>query len=93
MKPIQLTIQIEFDSEQGVYLNQIMGDVEWTLIDAALRASEGQRRIAADMLGINRTTLVAKLKKLGLLPTRAEYLEKLAEEHGYPRSRKLEVVT
>jgi DNA-binding NtrC family response regulator len=52
--------------ERGVDLDAEMRDVERTLLRQALDRTKGNRRQAADLLRIKRTTLVEKLKRFGL---------------------------
>lgn len=47
-------------------LTSFMGDVERTLVLKALDKSGGNRSRAAEILGINRTTLIEKLKRFGI---------------------------
>jgi DNA-binding protein Fis len=51
----------------GVGLNQTVADVERTLIEAALRHSQGNQAKAAQLLKIPRTTLRDKMTKYGLV--------------------------
>jgi len=51
--------------ETGATLEQILRDTEDKLIDEALARSGGNNAKAAQMLGINRTTLIEKLKRRG----------------------------
>ncbi|HIA03153.1 MAG TPA: sigma-54-dependent Fis family transcriptional regulator [Myxococcales bacterium] len=51
--------------EEGVDLVQRLDMYESRLIDEALRRSEGNKSKAARLLGLNRTTLVEKLKRKG----------------------------
>jgi DNA-binding NtrC family response regulator len=50
--------------EQGVELEQLVSDFEHALIKRALERTEGNKRQAADLLHIKRTTLIEKLKRL-----------------------------
>ncbi len=50
----------------GVDLNKILNDIENNLIIQALKKSRGEKASAARLLGINRTTLVEKIKKKGI---------------------------
>ncbi|HEY7957622.1 MAG: sigma-54-dependent transcriptional regulator [Polyangia bacterium] len=49
--------------EDGLDLVRALGDIEGKLIDEALRKSGGNRSQAARLLGLNRTTLIEKLKR------------------------------
>ncbi len=51
----------------GKTLQQALKEPERKLIQAALTANGGSRQAAARQLGINRTTLYKKMKRLGLL--------------------------
>jgi DNA-binding NtrC family response regulator len=50
---------------QGIDLTKTVAEIEALLIDAALRAAEGNKTKAAELLGLNRTTLLDKLKRAG----------------------------
>jgi DNA-binding NtrC family response regulator len=50
-----------------VDLRQVMEQFESRLIEEALRRSNGNKSAAAQMLGLKRTTLVAKLRKKKML--------------------------
>ncbi|MEO6950689.1 MAG: sigma-54 dependent transcriptional regulator [Polyangia bacterium] len=50
-------------AETGLDLEQTLEQTEWRLIDEALRRADGNKAQAARLLGINRTTLVEKLKR------------------------------
>ena len=52
--------------DDGIDLRAVMEDMENTLIKKALDKSGGVKNRAAQLLGLNRTTLVEKLKKKGL---------------------------
>jgi DNA-binding NtrC family response regulator len=49
--------------ESGIDLRQAVADYEESLIDQALSRTGGNRNAAAQLLGLNRTTLVEKLKR------------------------------
>ncbi|RMG66520.1 MAG: sigma-54-dependent Fis family transcriptional regulator [Nitrospirae bacterium] len=51
---------------QGVDLNRILDSIEEKLILQALELSNGVKSKAAELLGLNRTTLVEKMKKKGI---------------------------
>jgi DNA-binding NtrC family response regulator len=48
---------------QGIELRQLLADIESDYIDQALERTDGNRNQAARLLGLNRTTLVEKLRK------------------------------
>ena len=50
--------------EDGVDMPRLIGDIERRLIDQALTRTEGNRGAAARLLGLKRTTLVEKLKRI-----------------------------
>lgn len=50
--------------EEGIDLNRAVLDFEQRLITEALRRTKGNKQAAARMLGLGRTTLVAKLRRL-----------------------------
>ncbi|MCL2102671.1 MAG: sigma-54 dependent transcriptional regulator [Syntrophorhabdaceae bacterium] len=53
-------------TESGINLNAVLGDLERTLILQALERAGGVKNKAAMLLGLNRTTLLEKIKKMGL---------------------------
>lgn len=62
----------EFDSlislpEQGVDLKKALSDIEDSLIVQALERTKGNKNQASKLLAMNRTTLIEKMKKKGLL--------------------------
>ena len=54
------------DTESDFSLTSYMGDIERTLVQKALEKASGNRSKAAELLGINRTTLIEKLKRFGI---------------------------
>jgi two-component system, NtrC family, response regulator AtoC len=52
--------------EQGVDLPKTISDIERKMISDALAFSNGVKAKAAQMLNLNRTTLVEKMKRLGM---------------------------
>jgi len=50
-------------SDDGIDLNQAVEEFEHRLIDEALRRTKGNKQAAARLLGLKRTTLVAKLRR------------------------------
>lgn len=53
-------------AEGGVQLRQYLKDVESAVIEAVLAANDGHVSHTATALGLQRTTLIEKIKKLGL---------------------------
>jgi DNA-binding NtrC family response regulator len=53
-------------TESGINLNAVLDDLERTLILQALEKAGGVKNKAAVLLGLNRTTLLEKIKKMGL---------------------------
>jgi DNA-binding NtrC family response regulator len=51
-------------TESGVNMPKIIGNIERTMIQQALELSNGVKARAANLLSINRTTLVEKIKRL-----------------------------
>lgn len=49
--------------EEGIDLNRAVEEFEYRLIDEALRRTRGNKQAAAKLLGLKRTTLVAKLRR------------------------------
>jgi len=53
-------------SETGIDLNEAVSSIERNLIQKALEKTGGVRSRAAQLLGLNRTTLLEKMKKMGI---------------------------
>jgi len=53
-------------SPEGIDLNQVIGEIEKELITQALELGKGVKARAAELLNINRTTLVEKIKRFGI---------------------------
>lgn len=53
--------------DQGLDFERIVGQIELSLLEQALRKTNGNKKQAADMLRLKRTTLAAKLKSLEAL--------------------------
>jgi DNA-binding NtrC family response regulator len=53
--------------DQGLDFESIIGQIELSLLEQALRKTNGNKKQAAEMLRLKRTTLSAKLKSLELL--------------------------
>jgi transcriptional regulator with GAF, ATPase, and Fis domain len=51
-------------SEAGLNFEQTVGRIERQIIEEALRKARGNKTVAAEMLGLKRTTLSAKLRSL-----------------------------
>jgi len=56
--------------EGGADFDALIADTERSLIGAALSRTQGNKRQAADLLKLNRTTLVEKMKRLGMTASR-----------------------
>ena len=54
--------------EDGLSLSQAVSELEKRLILMALERTDGVKNRAAKLLKMNRTTLIEKMKKLGLMP-------------------------
>ena len=55
------------DFFENIDLRVYLRDVEVVLIESALKKSDGVVSKASDLLKINRTTLIEKMKKLGMM--------------------------
>jgi DNA-binding NtrC family response regulator len=53
--------------EDGIDFETVIGRIQLNLLEQALQRAKGNKKLAADMLGLKRTTLAAKLKSLELL--------------------------
>ena len=53
-------------AKNGEIYAEVIDNIEKILIEKALESSYGNKMAAAKMLGINRNTLHAKIKKLGI---------------------------
>jgi transcriptional regulator with PAS, ATPase and Fis domain len=66
--------------EDGLDLNSAVEEFENRLIEEALRRTKGNKQAAARLLGLKRTTLVAKLRRRkGLPPEEAEDEQEVSE--------------
>lgn len=50
--------------DQGLDFERTVGNIELNILEQALRKTRGNKKLAAEMLGLKRTTLTAKLKSL-----------------------------
>ena len=50
--------------DQGLDFERTVGSIELNILEQALRKTRGNKKLAAQMLGLKRTTLTAKLKSL-----------------------------
>lgn len=55
-------------TSEGVDINQVIADIESQMILQAMDISNGVKARAAALLNLNRTTLVEKIKRLGIEP-------------------------
>jgi transcriptional regulator with GAF, ATPase, and Fis domain len=72
--------------EAGLDFEAVIGRIELNLLEQALRRSNGNKTIAADMLKLKRTTLAAKLKALGATGAGDKELETTPEPSFTSRS-------
>lgn len=56
--------------EEGLDFEAVIGRIELNLLQQALKRAQGNKKAAADMLGLKRTTLAAKLRSLETSATR-----------------------
>jgi Fis family transcriptional regulator len=59
--------KLDGEPASGIY-DMVIGHVERTLLASVLARAGGNQTLAADMLGVNRNTLRAKLAKYRLVP-------------------------
>jgi transcriptional regulator with GAF, ATPase, and Fis domain len=64
--PISLSLSDVTLPSSGVDFNALVAEYENKLISTALTQTNGNKKAAAKLLGLNRTTLVEKIKKKGL---------------------------
>jgi DNA-binding NtrC family response regulator len=57
--------------EEGLDFEAVIGRIELNLLQQALERAQGNKKAAADMLGLKRTTLAAKLRSLEVYATRS----------------------
>jgi DNA-binding NtrC family response regulator len=50
--------------DQGLDFEKTVGGIERNILEQALKKTRGNKKLAAEMLGLKRTTLTAKLKSL-----------------------------
>lgn len=50
--------------DQGLDFERTVGSIELNILEQALKKTRGNKKLAAEMLGLKRTTLTAKLKSL-----------------------------
>jgi DNA-binding NtrC family response regulator len=50
--------------DQGLDFEKTVGGIERNILEQALKKARGNKKLAAEMLGLKRTTLTAKLKSL-----------------------------
>jgi DNA-binding NtrC family response regulator len=52
--------------DQGLDFERTVGSIELNILEQALQKTHGNKKLAAEMLGLKRTTLTAKLKSLAV---------------------------
>jgi transcriptional regulator with PAS, ATPase and Fis domain len=53
--------------EEGIDFQNVVTDVERGLIVQSLRRTNGNKKLAAKLLNLKRTTLIEKIKRIGLM--------------------------
>jgi transcriptional regulator with PAS, ATPase and Fis domain len=53
--------------EEGINFQNVVTDMERELILQSLRRTNGNKKLAAKLLNLKRTTLIEKIKRIGLL--------------------------
>jgi two-component system response regulator AtoC len=61
--------------DEGIHLNTLVSDLEKRLILQSLQVTGGNKKKAASLLHLKRTTFVEKLKRMGMMSEEAEELE------------------
>jgi sigma-54 specific flagellar transcriptional regulator A len=51
--------------EDGIDLSALVTELQQTLIEKAMERANGNRSLAARLLGLKRTTLIEKLRRMG----------------------------
>lgn len=74
-KPLSSQIEMHHLPESGIDFNRVVEDFENRWIMLALDKTNGNKKAAAKILGLNRTTLVEKIKKKNLLVNDPELLD------------------
>jgi transcriptional regulator with PAS, ATPase and Fis domain len=69
LAPLSMAVQLALP-EEGLDFEQTVGSIELRLLEQALRRTSGNKKAAADLLRLKRTTLTAKLKTLQGLSSR-----------------------
>lgn len=59
-----------YSEKKGILYKSILAEIEKPLIEHILERTEGNQLKAAKILGINRNTMRAKIKKLGIDPNK-----------------------
>jgi Nif-specific regulatory protein len=66
-KPFAVPVDRSYNlPEAGIDLNEMVNSIERNMILRALEKTGGVRSRAAQLLGLNRTTLIEKIKKMGI---------------------------
>lgn len=61
-----IKVNLSVDKEEPLNLPATMRDVERWAVTSALREAEGNKTQAAFLLGLNRTTLIEKMRKFSM---------------------------
>jgi transcriptional regulator with GAF, ATPase, and Fis domain len=74
----QAKLPLVFFPREGLNFDEVIGNLERSLIEQALATSQGNRARAADLLQVKRTTLLAKMKALNIHPSGPQLCTKSA---------------
>jgi DNA-binding NtrC family response regulator len=66
--------------DDGIHFNTMISDLEKRLILQSLQVARGNKKRAASLLHLKRTTFVEKLRRMGMESSAEELVEELAEE-------------
>ena len=64
--PATLSMSAPIVTSEGVDMSQVIADIERQMIEQAMFLGKGVKARAADLLNLNRTTLVEKIKRLNM---------------------------
>lgn len=79
----KISVSLDTIMKAGVRLPDALDQIECVLIYQAIKHCDGNQTRAADLLGINRTTFVMKLRNLRNFGINADDIGALSEKFGY----------